>query len=530
MTRKLLFQTTGLLVAVFFFYLAFTPRPGSWALAFAGISLLLCFSAGWSTRVRSAGLAGLFFGFTFYFIELFWITNSISGFTSLPRPLVIVIMALLALYMALFTALFTALWGWLRKRHPAPGIIREFIITLTLAGAWVVLEEFRSRFLGGFPWHPLGLTQINNPLLTPLLPYGGVRLLSGLVVFGGVCFAYGVRDLARGGFGRSAFYALLLAGALFGPSQVLSGPAVSVIQLPGEESIPSRVLVVQPNIPQAEKWRPENREKIVAKMFSMTRQGLAEKPDLVVWPEAALPLLLERKPELGRRIQALVDANGCALMLGGPRYLREREGAEKSPPKLYNAVFFFAPRRPVAVYNKVKLVPYGEFTPLAEFLPFIGKLVPGLNYSAGSRVVKFAWKKLEIAPSVCFEGVFPAFTARFFKNGANLLVNLTNDAWFGDSPGPRQHLLNIRLRALENQTWIVRCANTGISAAINPAGEIVKFLPLNQEGLLLAEVEPAPGPTFFARHPLLSPAIAGILFIVGLGLPAGRRQPEALPG
>ena len=516
MTRRLLVQAAGLLTAVFFFYLAFNPRPGSWALAPVAITLLLFFGCNRQTRPRSAGLAGLFFGFAFYFIELFWITNSISGFTSLPRPVVVAIMALLALYMALFPALFTAFAAGLQQRCPEPGPVREFLTALALAGAWVVLEEFRGRFLGGFPWHPLGLTQINNRFLTPLLPYGGVRLLSSLVVFGGVCFGYGALALARGGFGRSGFYALILALALLGPSRVISSPAVSVIQLPGEETIPTRVLIVQPNIPQAEKWRPENREKIIAKMFSLTRRGLAGHPDLVVWPEAALPLLLERKPGLMKRIQTLADENDCALMLGGPRYLKPK--GRDSVPKLYNAVFFFAPRRPLAVYNKIKLVPYGEFTPLAEFFPFIGKLVPGLNYSSGRRIITFSWKKLEVAPSVCFEGVFPAFTAHFFQAGANLLVNLTNDAWFGDSPGPRQHLLNLRLRALENRTWIVRCANTGISADINPAGEIVKFLPLNQEGLILAEVQPAAGPTFYARHPDLVPRLAGLLLLLGIGL------------
>jgi len=525
-TRRLAFQTTGLLIAVFFFYLTFNPRPGSWALAFAAIPLLLLFSTGWSTRLKNAGLAGLFFGFTFYFIELFWITNSISGFTSLPRPLVIVIMALLALYMALFPALFTLFWGWLRQRHANPGPGRELVIALALAGAWVILEEFRSRFLGGFPWHPLGLTQVDNRFLTPLLPYGGVRLLSGIVVFGGICLGFAVRGLSRGDFGRSVFYILLLAGVLFGAGRMLSRPKAAIIQQPQEENVSARVLVIQPNIPQAEKWRPENRQRIITEMFALTRQGLlADKPDLVLWPEAALPLLLERKPQLISRLQALVDRHDCALMLGGPRYLGKHK--KNSPAKLYNAVFFFAPQRPPAVYNKIKLVPYGEFTPLAGFLPFIGKLVPGLNYSAGKRILNFNWKELKIAPSVCFEGVFPAFTARFFGNGANLLVNLTNDAWFGDSPGPRQHLLNIRLRALENRTWIVRCANTGISAIINPAGEIVKFLPLNQKGLLQAEVQPAAGPTFYARQPLLAPAAAALLLLFGLLLPPGKRPGPA---
>jgi apolipoprotein N-acyltransferase len=270
------------------------------------------------------------------------------------------------------------------------------------------------------------------------------------------------------------------------------------------------VCIIQPNIPQAEKWRPENRDKIITKMLSLTRQAARRNPGLVVWPEASLPLLLERKPLLRGELQQIVDQSSFTLLLGGPRYLIPAGGKRK---RLYNAIFCFRPHRPVATYDKVKLVPYGEFTPLAEFFPFIGKLVPGLNYSAGSKIRLFALPDYNIAPSICFEGVFPAFTARFFAAGANLLVNLTNDAWFGDSPGPRQHLLNIRLRALENRTWIVRCANTGISAVIDPAGRIIKHLPLNQAGILDATLHPASGPTFYARHPSWPLFAAGLLLL-----------------
>ncbi|MEA3348156.1 MAG: apolipoprotein N-acyltransferase, partial [Pseudomonadota bacterium] len=174
--------------------------------------------------------------------------------------------------------------------------------------------------------------------------------------------------------------------------------------------------------------------------------------------------------------------------------------------------------------NKIKLVPYGEFTPLAEFFPFISKIVPGLDYTSGDKIHNFSLKQLKIAPSVCFEGVFPAFTARFFKAGANLLINLTNDAWFGDSPGPRQHLLNVRLRALENRCYIIRCANTGISAIINPQGEIEHQLPLNREGLIETVITPSRETTFFARHPNLPTIGAGFTVLLSLLIIFFRRR------
>jgi len=499
------------IVATAGFYYAFRPIPGNWFAAIAAIALLLWASARQSSPGAAAGI-GLGCGFSFYFIELFWITNSISGFTSLPRPLVILIMALLALYLALYLAFFCALWQYLSRNRTAQ--FKTFGQILLAAAAWILLEELRGRFLGGFPWHPLGLTQIDNHLLSQLLPWGGVRLLSGLVVVCGGLLYLAFRELARRPRRQALLPLLLLVALLLLPGLIPKQPPAF-----GKPGTPVKVCIIQPNIPQAEKWQPGNRKKIVARMFAMTREGLRTRPQLVVWPEASLPLLLETKPALIEQLRKLVDDNGCALMLGGPRYLDQPGNRPDYPSckKLYNAVFFFSPGRPPAVYNKIKLVPYGEYTPLADFFPFIGKLVPGLNYSAGRKKTIFSWKGLKIAPSVCFEGVFPAFTADFFAAGANLLVNLTNDAWFGDSPGPRQHLRNLRLRALENRCWIVRSANTGISAVIDPGGRIVASIPLNQQGILETEIHPSPGPTFYARHPRL-PLWTALALLLGGGI------------
>lgn len=511
-------------------YLSFNLQTYSWIWAFITIIPLLAIAEQSSSRRRACGI-GLLAGFSFNFIELFWVTNSIAGFTSLPQPVVIIVMSLLALYMALYMALFSGLWHYLRNLPTLKSPWGNIIIALTAAAAWILCEDLRSSFMGGFPWHPMGLTQIDNQLFNWLLPWGGVRLLSGLIVLGNAGLYLSAQALFKKRRKTALLYTFFLLGPLLGLALFASKdtPAKTTLQIPTQThnyTTPTRIVVVQPNIPQKEKWRPGNRDKIIEKMIAMTRKGLKNKPDLIVWPESALPLFLEKETAINHHLQELVNKEQVSLMLGGPRYISEpqKNHTEITQKRLYNSIFLFTPDNQCQVYNKIKLVPYGEFTPLAKLFPFISKIVPGLDYSAGDKIHNFNLKQLKIAPSVCFEGVFPAFTARFFKAGANILINLTNDAWFGDSPGPRQHLLNIRLRALENRCHIVRCANTGISAIINPQGEIEQQLPLNQEGLIEALVTPGTKATFFARHPDLTTIGAGFTVLLSLSIIFFRRR------
>ncbi len=511
-------------------YLSFQLYRYSWISA--GFALLPLLAAG--TRCQSARRAagiGLLSGFMFYYIELYWITNSIAGFTSLPFPVVILIMALLALYMGLYLATFCGFWHYLEHRKSLQSIGGKLIAALAGAAAWILLEDLRGLFLGGFPWHPLGLTQIDNLLLSRLLPLGGVRLLSGLVIFANLLLYLAGKAFSRRRVPETILFTLLLLLPLSGQA-LIDGGSNHLTQAPGANPNspgPSRIriAVIQPDIQQKEKWLPENRGKIIEKMFRLSRNSLLKQPDLIVWPEAALPLLLENDTRVFNRLTRFVNNHRVSVMLGGPRLIRQKKKPEKI---LFNAIFLFSPGRKYQIYNKVKLVPYGEFTPLATLFPFISKIVPGLSYSPGNKIKNFRLKQLEIAPSVCFEGVFPAFTAAFFADGADLLINLTNDAWFGDSPGPRQHLANIRLRALENNCTIVRCANTGISAVINPDGKIVQFLPLNHEGILYTEVTTRRRPpTFFARHRFLVTYLAGFYLFLTLIFSARRRPGGRIP-
>ncbi len=488
--------------------LSFNWSRGEFLAAFALIPLLAA-----ADRV-SRGQAfrqGLITGSIFYFIELHWIGQAISSYTSLPGFLINPVLILLALYLGFYFAFFSFLWQFLRTSDHR----RLHIITVVLAAAagWVLLEDMRSHLLGGFPWHPLGLTQVDMTGVKELFAYGGVRLVSALIIMVNAGFYLALENIRQNRPWQSCKAVLLLLLVL---TAVFSIPPY---KLPPENATgmygkPLRTTIIQPNIQQRDKWRREKRPAIIKKMLSMSTPKDQAETDLMVWPEASLPLFLVRNRQVFNQLLRFVRHYHLYLMAGGPGYAKP---TRKQPAAIYNSAFLISPGGKLQSYNKVKLVPYGEFTPLVSIFPFLDKVVPGPDYTPGTGIKNFLIAGQKFAPSICFEGVFPVFTARFFAAGAGFLVNQTNDAWFGMSSGPVQHIENLRLRALENRCYIVRSANTGISAVIDPSGRVVNRLGLNQNGSIEAVIYPRLEPTFYAQHPYLPTIIAISLLCLGLG-------------
>ncbi|MBW1645372.1 MAG: apolipoprotein N-acyltransferase [Deltaproteobacteria bacterium] len=479
---------------------------------FLGLAALLplCWSLDHQRERLSPGRQGLLCGFIFAYLDLFWITHSISSFTSLPYLATLAIMALLAAYFSLYFGAF----GWLLGRCPP----RSLAAVIFLAGGWTVLELCRGTLVYGFPWNLLGGVLGHSGWGRSLLPLGGVYLLSFLVCYLNLAvFALWQQHRSWPATGRAlGKFALLPAILLTLP--LLAGPPPGL-----DQHRPLTVSLVQPNIPQAIKWDPAYREQNFARLEALSRRAAAAAPagipHLVVWPEAAIPDFLQDAPDFRRRLAALARKNHCYLLAGGPRYQR-RDG--KRPPAYFNSAFLYSPAGELAAtYDKVKLVPFGEFIPGGRLLPFIGKLVPGADFSPGRRPAPLPFGATSMAVSICFEGIFPAYIAELGRQ-AGFLVNITNDSWFGKTAGPRQHLENTMLRAAENHRWLVRCANTGISAVVTPNGRREKSLPLNCKGILQTTIYPAREPTFYAAHPWLPPA-AILLAAAGAWLCLRRR-------
>src|SRR5439155_16851525 len=240
---------------------------------------------------------------------------------------------------------------------------------------------------------------------------------------------------------------------------------------------------------------------------SLTRLASVERPDLVVWPETAAPMALRHDPRLVDALSTLSKTLKVPLLVGSI------DANDTTPMRLTNSVFLLTERGIVDRYDKIHLVPFGEFVPLSRLLgfirgwaEFIGELEPG------SRAVVFQGPPAPFGVVICYEGIFPELVREFVRGGARLMVNVTNDAWFGRTDGPWQHLAMYPFRAVEHRTAVVRSANTGVSAIISPNGQITRRLTLFRRGTLTESVALGGRRTLYTRHgdwlPYLSLAVA----------------------
>ncbi|WP_267355380.1 MULTISPECIES: apolipoprotein N-acyltransferase [unclassified Methylobacterium] len=355
-------------------------------------------------------------------------------------------------------------------------------------------EWLRGHLFTGFPWNTLGMALAQNLwLIQGAAEIGlyGLTVLAILICAAPATLATGSQPRSR--LGPSVAAALLLGGmALFGAERLGSAdPVVAGI----------RLRLVQPNLPQDAKFRPENRADIVDRYIELSQRPVEAgepEPTHIVWPESAFPFLIQRDPEALAKVAAGLKP-GQHLVTGAARAEEPLPGERL---RYFNAILVIGPDGVISdSYDKVHLVPFGEYlpSPLDAALRALGLrqfvAVPG-GFSAGALAAQriLAVPGLPpVAATICYEAIFPgailpAGHAAPAAHPPGLILNVTNDAWFGDTPGPRQHLAQARLRAVEEGLPLVRDANTGISAVIDPHGRIVAETPLNQETWLDADL------------------------------------------
>ncbi len=471
--------------------------------------LLALIGAARTSPLRAATI-GLFWGWGHHVGGLYWITNAIL--TEVDRFWWLVPIAVPAV--ALPLGLFIALPAWLARRA-APGWPR----LLVFAGAWVVAEMLRGVLFTGFPWNLIGTVWAFSAVPLQGAAWVGVHglslatiLLAGLPVLGrGRALPGGAAALALLGFGA------------FGAVRLAAGPEAAA-------QPPWRVLVVQGNIPQDLKWRPETRTQIFLRYLRLSEQGIAQWREadhpqeriVVVWPETASPFRLAEDAE-ARRLIAGILPDGAVLLSGT---LRVEWGRDGRPERVFNSLLAIDSRGAVAGgYDKAHLVPFGEYMPLRGLLPV--RVVPmAIDISPGPGLRTIAPAGLPpLGALVCYEVIFPGEVTPTPR--PEWLVNVTNDAWFGMSAGPYQHLAAARLRAVEEGLPIVRAAQTGVSVVFDSAGRELGRIPLGETGVLARRLPAAAAPTPFARFGLLIPAsLAG--FSLAGGWWADRRARRKL--
>jgi apolipoprotein N-acyltransferase len=431
---------------------------------------------------------GLITGVAHYLTLLYWIVVVLGHYGNLNIVVSFVILILLCLYLALYPAIFSSLTTYLRGSR---------LDLIFMAGFWVGLEYIRSKLLTGFPWCFLGHTQYEHLYVIQIADICGVYGLSFLIILsnGIICRLLFMRHEGRSSLLKWQIpIAVLIAGSTF---------SYAHYRLSGERSIKQsgqnvNTVIVQGNIDQSVKWDPAYQEKTMAKYLRLTRSARDFGPGLIVWPETALPFFFQDNVRFSPSVFSLAIKSGAPLVFGSPAYKRG-----SGMTRYYNRAYLLTPDdRPITYYDKVHLVPFGEYVPLGRFLAFVSRLVPAAgDFDVGDKVAPLKHEGLSAGILICFEVIFPELARAHARKGANILVNLTNDAWFGMTSAPYQHLSMAVFRSVENRLPTIRAANTGFSAFISPRGEILAQSDLFTEAVLKAPVDISEHTlSFYARY------------------------------
>ena len=485
--------------------LAFAPTylvPLLWV-AFTGLLWLL----DGARRPWPAFALGWAFGFGHFAVGLYWVgisfTVDAERYGVLAPFAVIALAAGLALFIGLAT-LATAIQG----RRGAARLV-------AFAGFWLAAEWLRSTLFGGLPWNLAGSAWAFSDAMIQLAAVAGVWGLSLLTVLAAAAPALAARSLqAEAPQGAETRRLRRWAPALVGLSAlalVWCGGAIRLATAPavGEATAPDILLrLVQPAIPQADKWKPELRQGHVARQIEMSRAGPTAqgRPTHVIWAETAVPYNLWAMPELERWLAEAVPPGGL-LIAGAPRREPGPDGG------LWNALHAIdSSRSIVATYDKVRLVPFGEFVPLRGLLGF-SKLTAGrVDFSPGPGRRTLDLPGLPpFSPLICYEIIYPGDMVADGPRPSWLLT-ITNDAWFGRSSGPYQHFAAGRLRAVEEGLPLVRVANGGISAVVDSYGRVWDSLGLDKVGTIDSRL-----PQALAAPPLFA-VLGNLVMVILLGL------------
>ena len=446
-----------------------------------------------SPRLVCAAITGFWFGFGFFLAGLYWIAEAFLVEPWRHAWFLPFVMTSLPAGMALFFAASCALamLMWL----PGPGRVFAVAIAFGLA------EFARGHVLTGLPWNLVGYGLTANAPLMQLAALFGVYALSLLAVLLYVSPAaiWAPHGSSRAGRKVTATLAAALLVAL-GLGYVWGERRLAQAE-PTNTQV--RLRLIQANVDQADKWRPENSAEIFADYLDLTRSEGLDRIDLVIWPETAVPFLLADAPDALIAIgEALPD--GTALLVGSARLVDQRDQAGRlQAQRIYNSLLVIDDQGRVAgAYDKIHLVPFGEYLPFQNFLESLGLMQltgvrGGFSAGTGPRLIEIPGAP-PASPLICYEIIFPHDVTNVGRR-PGWLLNLTNDAWFGSTAGPYQHFHQARVRAVEQSLPVVRSANTGISAVIDPYGRIFSEIGLGEKGFLDAELPNPGGPTFFVQ-------------------------------
>jgi len=462
----------GAFIAGLLLPLAFAP-VGFFPLAFVSLSVLFWLWQSTPTGKR-VFWRGYLFGLGYFGLGVSWVSVSMVRFGGMTLPLSIFLTALLVCFLALYIGIV----GYIARRifFKASSLVQ---LVLVLPALWVLAEWVRSWLFTGFPWVNIGYSQLDSPL-AGLAPVAGVYAVSWAtaVSAGIIVFSLHASTHIR----VKSMVALLLFWLLsWLPMQIQwaepEGPTLTASLLQG-------------NIPQEVKWLPEQRQPTIALFTRLTRQNWAS--DIVIWPETALPAYFHQAEDFLKRFGEEAKRHNTSLLIGIPYMEQDAEN------RYYNSAVVLN-NGETEIYHKYHLVPFGEFIPFKDLLGDLLSFwdIPMSNFSRSDvhqPVVRMGSSKAAV--SICYEDVFGEEVIDGLPD-ANFLINISNDAWFGDSLAPHQHLQKAQMRSLETARPMLRATNNGVSAVINHFGEVVSRSPQFEEAVLTSDFQPMKGATLY---------------------------------
>lgn len=444
--------------------------------------------------LRTSVWLGWFAGVTHFLATFSWLTTvTVAGW--------VVLCAYLAIYPALWFVF------WVRLAGPASAVMTSgsnIFRAMAGASAWVVTEWLRGTVFTGFGWNTLGVSQGNQLILAQVSDLGGALLVSWVVSMGSLTLTLTLRRFEMEIRGRQKWKPRwdFTAGVLVLGLTMVYGARTLLRPVSGVFHRLSYV-AIQPAVPQ-DPWKSAKMSRVAEELIRWSQIALTGRNpvDLLVWPESLAGTGWREEPEYQRAIQS-ARRMGARSLLTGSLDIR-------GPETFNSALLFTGPEgRAPGIYDKTHLVIMGEYVPGAEIMPWLRKLVPpGGDLTAGREagLLELDGCGVKVAPLVCFEDSVADVVRRAAQRGPHLLVNLTNDAWFGNSAGSRQHLENARMRAIESRLPLLRATNDGVTALVSPTGVILSELrdpqtgSVREPGFILGEIElTSPSATLYTR-------------------------------
>jgi apolipoprotein N-acyltransferase len=460
--------------------LSFPKADQGWL---AWLALVPLFLAIRQAYPKNAFILGFLFGMVHNLGLVYWTVLTMHVYGNLPVYQAVIILFLLAGYLSLFPGLFCAMLAWLRPKPTA--------LLFIAPALWCGLEILRTHLFSGFPWALLGYSQYDHLWLLQSADLFGVYGLSVVIVLVNAVLALAILgwlDLAwqdRKPGGRFIAWCGGLVVVLAVAMCAYGAWRIRTVDHSEATADKMKVAVIQGNIDQAQKWDPRFQVLTTVKYRDLSLQPSVKGANLVIWPETAAPFFFNDDQILSKMVIDGVKTAGAYFIIGSPSY-----ASGKQDLIYHNSAYLIAPDgKTLGKYDKVHLVPFGEYVPLRSWLPFIDSLVAQVgDFKPGRQGNTLKWKNHPVGMLICYEAIFPELARAMVKNGAQLLVNITNDAWFGRTSAAYQHFSMAVFRAVENRRTLARAANTGISGFVDPCGRILSATDLFQTAAVMKSV------------------------------------------